>query len=194
MITLRSFIDTIRQKISSLDYAADAYLNYANSVTGASDENVGDAIMTLAAGYGQGGGGIQSFEYTATFSGSKIAIPVDVRGAKVIAISMITDSPESTNSLNAYSRWGVAVSEELFTQALIDSLTATTYVNGTPYVHGVPRNEFNTKFSTTLYGFGGANQYGGTPKFIAEEGNLRIEGLNYGFVNGAEYHVTVKWI
>ena len=41
--------------MSGLDYAADAYLSYANSVTGASDTNVGDAIMTLAAGYGQGG-------------------------------------------------------------------------------------------------------------------------------------------
>lgn len=59
MITLRSFIDTIRQKISSLDYAADAYLNYANSVTGAEDTNVGDAIMSLAAGFGQGGGGLK---------------------------------------------------------------------------------------------------------------------------------------
>lgn len=56
-MSLKPFIDTTRQKVSGLDYAADAYLNYANSVTGASDTNVGDAIMSLAAGYGQGGGG-----------------------------------------------------------------------------------------------------------------------------------------
>lgn len=57
-MSLETNIDEIRQKVSGLDYAADAYLNYANSVTGASDTNVGDAIMSLAAGYGQGGGGL----------------------------------------------------------------------------------------------------------------------------------------
>jgi len=34
----------------------DALLTYANSVTGAEDTSVGDAIETLANGYGQGGG------------------------------------------------------------------------------------------------------------------------------------------
>ena len=57
-MSLKPFIDTTRQKVSGLDHAADAYLNYANSVTGAEDTNVGDAIMSLAAGYGKGGGGL----------------------------------------------------------------------------------------------------------------------------------------
>ena len=36
----------------------EALLTYANSVTGAEDTSVGDAIETLANGYGQGGGGL----------------------------------------------------------------------------------------------------------------------------------------
>lgn len=84
MTTLRQFIDTVRQKISGLDYAADAYLSYANSVTGASDTNVGDAIMSLAAGYGQGGGTgkIIHGEFIKTENGGTVKIPVDLGSSK----------------------------------------------------------------------------------------------------------------
>lgn len=48
----------------------DALLTYANSVTGAEDTSVGDAIETLANGYGQGGSSLPlQLELVGTWTG-----------------------------------------------------------------------------------------------------------------------------
>lgn len=48
-MALKTTLDNTKDRL-------DALLTYANSVTGAEDTSVGDAIETLANGYGQGGG------------------------------------------------------------------------------------------------------------------------------------------
>lgn len=114
-MSLETNIDEIRQKVSGLDYAADAYLNYANSVTGAEDTNVGDAIMTLAAGYGkEGGSGMEfieeivvpsdtkSAEYTSRYSGRgyhKMRLEIVWHGtAQNAAESAVNIAPKVTNT------------------------------------------------------------------------------------------------
>ena len=47
-MTLKSTLDDIKSRLTAL-------LTYANGVTGESDTSIGDAIETLADGYGQGG-------------------------------------------------------------------------------------------------------------------------------------------
>lgn len=44
--------------------AINALTTYANSVTGASDTTLSDAVDTLAAGYGGGGGGVATGSFT----------------------------------------------------------------------------------------------------------------------------------
>lgn len=47
---------SIKSNLESSKSKLDALLTYANGVTGASDVSIGDAIRTLAEGYGGGGG------------------------------------------------------------------------------------------------------------------------------------------
>lgn len=51
-------MSTIHEKLTASKNGLDALLAYANGVTGGADANIGDAIRTLADGYGQGGGGV----------------------------------------------------------------------------------------------------------------------------------------
>ena len=48
---------SIREKLEAINAQTTALLDYANGVTGAADTRLGDAVRTLADGYGQGGGG-----------------------------------------------------------------------------------------------------------------------------------------
>ncbi len=57
-MTLKSTLDDIKSRLTAL-------LTYANGVTGESDTSIGDAIETLADGYGQGGS-----EYSVGANGS----------------------------------------------------------------------------------------------------------------------------
>lgn len=57
---------SLASNLNQTEQTLTALLEYANGVTGASDVSVGDAIHTLADGYGQGGGGIELKEFTVT--------------------------------------------------------------------------------------------------------------------------------
>lgn len=46
---------TIGEKLEASKNGLDALLTYANGVTGASDSSIGDAVKTLADGFGHGG-------------------------------------------------------------------------------------------------------------------------------------------
>ena len=52
----------LSENLTEIKSKADAMIAYANDVTGGSDATLGDAIKTLADGYGQGGGsGLECF-------------------------------------------------------------------------------------------------------------------------------------
>ena len=52
---------TIGDKLEASKSGLDALLTYANGVTGQDDVSIGDAVKTLADGFGQGGGGPNDF-------------------------------------------------------------------------------------------------------------------------------------
>lgn len=62
-MALKSTLDDIKDRL-------DALLTYANGVTGESDTSIGDAIQTLADGYGQGGSSLPiQLELIGTWTG-----------------------------------------------------------------------------------------------------------------------------
>lgn len=190
-MTLRQFIDTIRQKISSLDYAADAYLNYANSVTGAEDTNVGDAIMRLAAGYGQGGG-FKSAQRVISGT-SKIEISdIDLTAARVIIIDFVSRVKDG-NSVAVYAGRAVKFDESTITPALDAARTETTTSGGKEYAHSLDNKNYLSWSSLELFGFAGGNPYVAIPTFTISATKTTVQ-LNYGLSTAADYDISVYWI
>lgn len=73
-------------KLESIQGQTSALLDYANGVTGAGDTRLGDAIRTLADGYG-GGCGIEPY-YTETV---EVTTDLTAGGTQDIRINRITD-------------------------------------------------------------------------------------------------------
>lgn len=191
-MSLETNIDEIRQKVSGLDYAADAYLNYANSVTGASDTNVGDAIMSLAAGYGQGGGGFKSAQRTISGT-SKIEISdIDLTAAKVIIIDFVSRVKDG-NSVAAYAGRAVKFDESTITPALDAARTETTTSGGKEYAHSLDNKNYLSWSSCELFGFAGGNPYAAIPTFTISATKTTVQ-LNYGLSTAADYDISVYWI
>lgn len=66
--------------------AITALTTYANTITGASDTTLSDAVDTLVDGYGGGGGGITKVTGTVTGNGTKtISIPCSAKPLIVLA-------------------------------------------------------------------------------------------------------------
>lgn len=52
----------LTEKLTEIKSETDALLNFANETTGQSDSRLGDAVLTLASGFGTGSGGMISGE------------------------------------------------------------------------------------------------------------------------------------
>ncbi len=73
-MSLETKLDKQREDLRSLAAEQDALIAYANGVTGAGDTRLGDAIKTLADGYGQGGEPLETITINGTYSnGATIA-------------------------------------------------------------------------------------------------------------------------
>ncbi len=75
---------------------------YANSVTGASDTNLSDAVATLASGYGQGSGGVDINALNdKTISGHVVVTGTSLRALLFAGCDLIT-SVSCPNAINGY--------------------------------------------------------------------------------------------
>lgn len=72
----------------------DALLDYANDTTGADDVSIGDAVKTLANGFGSGGGGLKfatgTIDYAESWSRMK-PIVHNLNSSKYIALYWVAD-------------------------------------------------------------------------------------------------------
>lgn len=59
---------SLTEKLSTIGSEAEALLAYANDVTGASDSRLGDAVRTLADGYGHGGEPLETITINGTYT------------------------------------------------------------------------------------------------------------------------------
>lgn len=70
----------------SLTSRLQALLTYANNKTGHSDTTLGDAVRTLADGYGQGGSAVASGEITLDSASDRITINHNLGAENVVVI------------------------------------------------------------------------------------------------------------
>lgn len=82
----------LTEKMAEIKSEAESLLEYANGVTGAGDVRLGDAIKTLADGFGAGGdgGGAEFTEVTSIPDGRSFSIPCDY--GKCVIVLMMTSS------------------------------------------------------------------------------------------------------
>ena len=66
---------SIKETLTESKNKLDALLDFANNTTGNSDTNIGDAIKTLADGFGQGGGEVESGTITIEKLSSNFTLP-----------------------------------------------------------------------------------------------------------------------
>lgn len=106
--------------------AIEALTRYANETTGASDTTLSDAVGTLVAGYGQGGGG----EWTT----DGIADGSEPSGALVINSSVADQAFRSRNAITSVSGNCSSVGADSFNACVyltsVDFPEATTVKNG----------------------------------------------------------------
>lgn len=84
--------------------AINALTTYANSVTGASDTTLSDAVDTLVDGYGGGGGGV----LTGTFTPSARAYTVNINIGTTNTINALIIVPTSESPLKSGGKTLVA--------------------------------------------------------------------------------------
>lgn len=128
--------DVRAERLNALADQMDALLQYANGTTGAGDTRIGDAVKTLADGYGQGGGGkTEVWEtVTGTMEGGSFVGTVhdlcEIDDSTTTVFVTITQTAAYASGLTA-SGVAVGMSTDIYTvrNAFANAFHATSYTN-----------------------------------------------------------------
>ena len=181
---------TYRERIEAKANEIELLTDYANSVTGQADANIGDAIKRLVDGYGQGGGG-GSVE-TGTFDavgGSRfhevahsfgrkpdfaILYPIDVTITSAYAITseLILNSMGQLNYLQGGTRTDYEVNNDPFIVIIGTSYALNSYAGSLKLTNDIGGS---VEMEDTYVRFGSKSQ---------NAGGGHLEAGTYGYIIG----------
>lgn len=187
-MSLETKLDKQREDLRSLAAEQDALIAYANGVTGATDSRLGDAIRTLADGYGQGGGGVaeKGFEFEFT---TDVALTANAASATLYD-AVVPGIP----AFDA-SRWFLLVVKR------IDEDPGYKYNTGKVLVGRASAATLNAEGGTMLASDGSSFVYGSSKDYginvkITSAGKVTVTArcyLNFGKILAGRYRVSVYY-
>ena len=131
--------------------AINALTTYSNTVTGASDTTLSDAVATLAAGYGGGGGGLPSIYTARNYIQSNGDAYINMGFNEAIGTSMVIeaafDGSNATRQFSLFGYQGTSVSSQRFVLLLANSNGGPVYyasTSGNAAVNGWVYGQKNT--------------------------------------------------
>lgn len=158
---------TIGEQLNATADAMDALLTYANGITGAADTNIGDAVKTLADGYGQGGGDIPGLKIGAATPTDYVkAIEIPLNASKFLG-GMIR-----TNEIN-----------------IGDTPDKWTVVSAMQHVHNNGTKGGYTSIGMRADGTGGT--YNNQPIWLYADGVLKIYFSSDAYFAPVQYEYAI---
>ena len=157
----------LSENLAEIKSKADALIDYANDITGAEDTTLGDAVKTLADGYGGG-----SSEYPKLIWSTEYVLEAD--GTGTASDEMITNITQS--DIEPYHQYLFKITLKEKSEAS----TLTTYMLDNNYLLNIYDNTYFYDTGTTLIGFYTTNNVSSTSggKYRQTNYGLRLYRFN----------------